>query len=261
MIANCGHDEQGKYSGGRAGDQSKSEWEVRTWYNRPWDCVLRHPVEIVRKEIARLAWEAAKNDMIGYDQGQRYTFWKQLAIAGYHPENIRVACETDCSAGVAAIVKAAGYLLNIKALQDVPETMYTGNERSLLKAAGFDVLTTDKYLNSDRFLFEGDILLCEGHHTAINLTEGFATEADWHWVYSGGQWFYQDEDGRNTYGWKLIKETNGTAKHWYWFDSKGIMVTEWKEIGNKWYYFEPSGSLVGALYRSDENGAQSIWYI
>ena len=43
MISNCGHDERGKYSGGKAGDQTGTEWQVINWYNRPWKCVLRHP--------------------------------------------------------------------------------------------------------------------------------------------------------------------------------------------------------------------------
>lgn len=35
MISNCGHDERGKYSGGKAGDQTRTEWQVINWYNRP----------------------------------------------------------------------------------------------------------------------------------------------------------------------------------------------------------------------------------
>lgn len=29
MISNCGYDENGKYSGGAAGDQTGAEWEIR----------------------------------------------------------------------------------------------------------------------------------------------------------------------------------------------------------------------------------------
>lgn len=34
MISNCGHDERGKYSGGKAGDQKGDEWAVIPWYSR-----------------------------------------------------------------------------------------------------------------------------------------------------------------------------------------------------------------------------------
>lgn len=172
MISNCGHDENGKYYGGRAGDQTGGEWEIREWYNRPWNYVLRHPDAKVRTEIALLAERAAKNNLIGYDQDQRYTFWQKLRVSNYDPAQITVSCETDCSAGVLAIVKSVGYRLNLNKLQEVDSDGYTGNMRSLLKTAGFDVLTDSKYLTSDSYLLVGDILLYEGHHTAINLTGG-----------------------------------------------------------------------------------------
>ena len=35
MISNCGHDENNRYSGGKAGDQTGTEWRVINWYNRP----------------------------------------------------------------------------------------------------------------------------------------------------------------------------------------------------------------------------------
>ena len=59
MISNCGHDERGKYSGGKAGDQTGTEWQVINWYNRPWKCVLRHPDAATRKLIAQMAKAAA----------------------------------------------------------------------------------------------------------------------------------------------------------------------------------------------------------
>lgn len=71
MISNCGHDERGKYSGGKAGDQTGTEWQVINWYNRPWKCVLRHPDAATRKLIAQMAKAAAVNNMVGYCQSHR----------------------------------------------------------------------------------------------------------------------------------------------------------------------------------------------
>ena len=170
-ISNSGSDENGRASGGAAGDQTGREWNLRTWYNRPWSCILRHPDEKVREKIAELAEKAAKNDKIGYDQGQRDTYWQQLQKVGYDPAKITVACEADCSAGVIANVKAVGYLFDIDALKKVNAT-YTGNMRSGFKAAGFQVLTASKYLSSPDYLLPGDILLNDAHHTATNITKG-----------------------------------------------------------------------------------------
>lgn len=172
-ISNCGHDENGRYSGGKAGDQTDTEYQVRSWYNRPWDCVLRHPDAAVQKDIAKLAKQAANNDLIGYDQSQRDTFWEQLKNASsYLPANIKTACEADCSSSTAAIVKAVGYRKKNAKLKGVSPDLWTGNMKSALKSAGFEVLTASKYRTSQDYLLPGDILLNESHHVAINLTKG-----------------------------------------------------------------------------------------
>lgn len=259
MIANCGHDERGKYYGGVAGDQDGSEWQIRSWYNRPWDCVLRYPADAVLELIAELSEEAARNDMIGYDQYQRETFWEELKESGFRPAQIKKACETDCSAGVAAIVKAAGNIFNIQKLKDVPASMYTGNEKEKLKKAGFEVLTDKKYLDSDEWLLRGDILLCEGHHTAINLTNGKMVGPEWDWIKDNGIWYYQNRNGKNTYGWRQIKERHGNHWHWYHFNDIGQMETGLIMLDGERYYLMESGDLEGALCVTNEYGALVIW--
>ena len=181
MISNCGHDENGKYHSGKAGDQTGGEWTVRTWYSRPWTSVLRHPDKEVREKIAEYARSAADNNNVGYDQWERMTFWAQLQKSDYDPRKITTKCEADCSSGVGSIVKAVGYTLNIKKLKDVPANITTRDEEAKLKAAGFEVLTAKKYLSSDKYLLPGDILLYnskDSGHTAINLNEGSATKTD-----------------------------------------------------------------------------------
>lgn len=171
MISNSGHDERGKYSGGQAGDQG-GEWSRIPWYSRPWTVVFRHPNASVRALIVQLAGEAADNDLIGYDQGERWTFWEKLRASGFFPSAIKSRCEADCSAGVAAIVKAVGYILGLSSLQAVSSEMYTGNEVAQLTGAGFEALRDSILLTSPAYLLPGDILLSEGHHTAINLDYG-----------------------------------------------------------------------------------------
>ncbi len=177
-ISNSGSDENGNYIGGQAGDQTGKEWQMRTWYNRPWSCVLRYPDQKVALKIAQLAIDAALNDKVGYDQSQNRTYFSQLKAVGWEPSKITVTCEADCSAGVCANITAAGYLLGIPALQKHTGT-YTGNMRSALTKAGFTLLTDSKYLTSDDYLLPGDILLNDGHHTATNVTIGSKVKGDW----------------------------------------------------------------------------------
>ena len=177
-ISNSGHDENNAYKGGQAGDQTGTEWQMRSWYSRPWSCVLRYPDQAVALKIALLGIDAALNDKIGYDQGQNRTYLAQLKAVGWEPSRITVACEADCSAGVCANITAAGYLLGIKTLQTHTGT-YTGNMRSALTKAGFQLLTDSKYLTSGDYLLPGDILLYDSHHTATNVTIGKKVKGDW----------------------------------------------------------------------------------
>lgn len=173
-IANCGHDENNKYSGGKAGDQTGEEYAVIKWYSRPWNVVLRYPDEEIAQDIARIAKAAAKNDKVGYDQGtsDRPTYYSQLKAANWKVKNIAKKCETDCSASTSVAVIAAGYRNGVKALQKVSPSNTTKTLRAALTAVGFKELTKSKYLKSPNYLLPGDILLYEGHHAAINLTKG-----------------------------------------------------------------------------------------
>ena len=177
MISNCGQDENGKYHGGKAGDQTGNEWRIRTWYNNSngWDCVLRYTgekQEEVSAMIAQMAYLAANNNNIGYDQDQRTTFWAELSKVGYNPSMILTPCEADCSSGVAAIIKAVGYVLNLRKLKDVSSEMYTGNEKAVLANAGFTVYTSSDFTKSGTYLMAGDVLLSIGHHTTIVISDG-----------------------------------------------------------------------------------------
>lgn len=171
-ISNSGSDENGHISGGKAGDQTGNEWRLRSWYSRPWTCVLRHPDPAVRMMIAQKGIDAALNDHIGYDQTNRRSYWKQLELNGYNPAAIKTDCESDCTAGVTANCKATGKVLKIHALADLDPDIYSGNMRKRFKAAGFEVLTDAKYLTSPHYLLPGDVLLYDGHHAATNVTKG-----------------------------------------------------------------------------------------
>lgn len=178
-ISNSGKDEHSGTKGGKAGDQTGREWQLKPWYSRPWTVVLRYPDQAVALSIAKLGIAAALNDKIGYDQSQRGTYWTQLKKADYDPAKITTACEEDCTAGVSANVKAAGHIHGIKALEDLP-ICTSRNMRAQFVKAGFKALTDKKYLTSPKYLLPGDILLYESHHGATNITCGLSVRSDWH---------------------------------------------------------------------------------
>lgn len=171
-ISNSGHDENNRYNSGAAGDQTGLEWQLKKWYPRPWTVVLRHPDKTVQRMLAEFGIDAALNNMIGYDQYQRNTYWNQLQNYGYKPANIKTKCEADCTAGVTANIKAVGKLLGLPELEKLALDTYSGNMKARLVAIGFRALTASKYLSSPDYLLPGDILLYEGHHAATNITRG-----------------------------------------------------------------------------------------
>lgn len=171
-ISNCGSNENGKTTGGKAGDQTGKEYRVISWYSRPWKCVLRFPDPKVGEEIARISEAAAKNDNVGYCQTHRRTYHDALKAANWNPAAIKTPVETDCSASTLANIIAAGHKCGIAALKQINPDGYTGNMRAALKKAGFTVLTDSKYLTSSDYLLPGDILLNDNAHAAVNLTAG-----------------------------------------------------------------------------------------
>lgn len=174
MIVSCGHDENGKYRNGTAGDQTGTEYYERTYYvpSYGWDCVLRSPIANVGARIASLSLKAAQNNKIGYDQNQRLTFYNQLKSVNWDPSKITVPCEADCSSSTAAIIIATGYQLNIPSYKKLNPSLTTKNMKDALKAVGFTVFTDRTYLTSDQYLKEGDIILSEAHHVVVCVTNG-----------------------------------------------------------------------------------------
>lgn len=256
MISNSGHDERGKYSGGKAGDQTGGEWAIIDWYNRPWNCILRHPNKTVRETIAVMGEKAASNNNIGYDQGERATYWGELVAANYNPAAIKRPCEADCSSGVLSNVKATGYKLNIASLKNINHNGYTGNMKAILKAAGFQVLTDSKYLTSDRYLLRGDILLYEGHHTATNLTNGSSSGES---TTSTTNTNSSNKNGNVAIGQKWLNSNYGSLikKHCgkllavdnsYGNASKAATLCVWKDLTNRKFSTKltPSNSNFGS---------------
>ena len=163
-IGHASIDENKTIKGGNAGDQTKKEVCTRSWYSKPWTCVIRPKDSAKAEKIAKAMEQACANDLIGYDQNQRTTLYTQAKAVNWDISKVATACECDCSSLVAVCVNAAGIT--------VSKDIYTGNEKTALANTGaFTVLTDSKYISKADFLKRGDILLGSGH-TAIVLTDG-----------------------------------------------------------------------------------------
>lgn len=251
IIGSARHDESGKYSGGRNGDQDGTEVSTQEYYphSKGWYVLRLISAEFAGKLAAAMD-AACHNDNIGYDQNDRNLI-KYVKKYG-SLSKIAVKCDTDCS----DLVRACVY----QATGTDPGDFYTGNEVSVLTKTG--LFEAAKEVTKDTVLFNGDILVTKTKGHTVIVVSGrprYQESAKLGWMQSGGTWYYRMAAGVNAHGWKDIKNADGRTRRYY-FDDKGRMLTGWQQIEGKWYFFETSTAqkLEGAMYTSDENGVQDI---
>lgn len=177
MAIKIGHssiDENGKISGGVAGDQTAKEVCTRNWYSKGWNVLLRPKSSVLAEKSAKACEAGCANSKIGYDQYQRNTLNKQAKAVGYDLSKITVACECDCSAFMHVCAIAGGANLSYGSNGYTTRTMVS----AFVKSGDYEKLTDSKYLSSDKHLKRGDILVKEGSHTLMVLENGSAVITD-----------------------------------------------------------------------------------
>ena len=171
LIGHASIDENGKANSGNAGDQTKKEVCTRNWYNKSWDVVIRAKDAAVAEKMAIACEQACANDKVGYDQYQRNTLYTQALKVNFDLSKITTACECDCSSLMCICAIAAG--IPAGALYIGGNMRTTRNMRTAFKNTGkFEILTDSKYLTGDAYLKRGDILVNEGSHTVMVLSNG-----------------------------------------------------------------------------------------
>ena len=176
MAVKIGHaskDENGKISRGTAGDQTGKEVCTRNWYAGGWTVLLRPKSSTVAEKMAKACEAGCGNKKIGYDQYQRNTLRTKAKAASWNLSKITAACECDCSSFMTVCAEAAG--INMSGTYTSGNAPTTSTMRAKFKATGaFDVLTASKYLKGSEYLKRGDILVREGSHTVMVLSNGAA---------------------------------------------------------------------------------------
>lgn len=170
-IAHASISENGSVKNGVAGDQTGKEVCIRTWYNKPWQYVIRFKDSNMREKVAVAMERACNNNNIGYDQNQRNTLLTKARSVGYDPSKVTSKCETDCSALVTLACIYAGILESSLFISGNSATTTTLRSR-LVKTGKVEVFNSSKYIASDNYLLRGDILLREGSHVAVAIENG-----------------------------------------------------------------------------------------
>ena len=166
MIGSARMDENGKISGGKAGDQTGKETSKQEWYlhNKGW-YVLRAKSAEAREKIAQDMEYICDNPMISYDQSQNMSLYNAAKPYKFDASKVKVPCECDCAKAVRVCVLYAGIECG---------DFYTANEAAVLKRTGkFTQYSADKYCKSSDYLMRGDILVTRSKgHTVVVLTNG-----------------------------------------------------------------------------------------
>ena len=167
ILGHASIDENGSARGGAAGDQTGKEVCTRNWYTKGWNVLLR-PKSAALAELSARACEAAcANPNIGYDQGGRNTLYAKAKAVDFDLSAVG-ACECDCSSLMHVCAIAGGAHLSYDSNGYTTRTMAA----AFLASGDYQKLTASKYLEQDTFLQRGDILVKEGSHTAMVLSNG-----------------------------------------------------------------------------------------
>lgn len=180
IIGSARGDENGRASGGKAGDQKQKstqdysgEVSFQKWYKHAKGWVLLRAIDPeVRKKIAQDMIWACENKMVGYDQGENRTLYAIAKALGWDISKVDEPCETDCAKLVRVCVLYAGIQCGDFYTATLPEV--------LRKTGAFKKYTAKKYTESDKLLEVGDILCTpvKGHVVVVCYTDKDAPEPE-----------------------------------------------------------------------------------
>lgn len=181
-IFNTQMNENGKYRGGKQGDQTGTEartekypayYEVSSY---PWKCLLRCKDAHLASAAVEEACAAAENENIGYDSGDlRLTLWDEVQKTGFDTSLVETPCAANCVTSLLTFYKCAGQRLGIDSVADLNVDGHVYTEEDILLGTGFFERVDDADLHSADANHAGDVYIAESH-TILQLTDG--AEAD-----------------------------------------------------------------------------------
>ena len=161
IIGSARHDENGKYIGGKAGDQAqkraddyKGECSLQEFYVHKYGWIVAIAKDpMIRLKLAERMRALCNNPKVGYDQGGRAGILK-------YGIDTKKATECDCGTAVRQCVKEAAGV--------DPGEFNTGNEKDALEATG--LFYFEEYNGQD--LPTGAILISKKKSHTVIVVEG-----------------------------------------------------------------------------------------
>lgn len=153
---------------GQKGDQTLKEVCTRDYYLKSWSCLLR-PKDPNKAEImAQSCEKGCANQNVGYSQSTRNTLRQEAIKVNFDLSKVGL-CNCDCSSFMSVCAESAGIAIPYNG-SNAPTTKTMRN--AFMSTGEFDLLLDSTYLTSPNFLKRGDILVAEGSHTVMVLSNG-----------------------------------------------------------------------------------------
>ena len=173
-MALCGWasiDERGKGRGGKVGDQTGREVKTGQWYNFGQKYVIRYKDEKMAKKHASCLKKICNGNLCGYDMDNRGSLYSELKKVRFIVDDLKVKCETDCSALQCTMAICAG-AKNIQLWASGSMKDGFDGKSGFGHNSDFIILTDKKYLTSGDYLLPGDISVAPGHHVIGSIEAG-----------------------------------------------------------------------------------------
>jgi hypothetical protein len=166
LVGSARIDENGKVSGGKAGDQTGKEVSTQNWYlhSKGWR-VFRLNDSKLAIMLAKVISDLCANNHVGYNQSENTDLWNKLKALNWDWTKLEKDCNTDCAQLVRAALRCVGINTDFFTTSNEPE--------GLLKTGKFTELKGTEYTNSSIYLKAGDILCTKTKgHTVVVLNDG-----------------------------------------------------------------------------------------
>lgn len=167
MCAWASIGENGKITGGKAGDQTGKEVKCGSIYNFGQTMVYRCKDRDIALAIGAAAKGIANNDCFGYNQATRKSAYIELQKVNWVVSDVKTLCDIDCSELAVCAVNIA-YKLPL-----ISSNVYSGNIGNALMSTGyFTELKSSKYLGQSEYIQCGDIIVAPCKHVIVAYTDG-----------------------------------------------------------------------------------------
>lgn len=164
MLGGSNKDENGRYHGGKEGDQTGKEVYLKTYKQASsyhhWTYVYHWKDPNKGVKAAQAMIQACQEDNVGYNQSERTQVWNEAKKKGWTGLSGVPKCNSDCSSLCWTCAKIGGANLDFPAADNT----------YLLKSGDFEKHTTADWTRSSKKLSRGDIL-GDGHHFEMVIAQ------------------------------------------------------------------------------------------